>query len=233
SPAPEPVTHRVSTAALLWPLRGILRGELIPRLIKHRHPNGEPVRFEYLARGLPIDAGERVSELGLDGIGVRRDESRVVPGHDLAANLIGFTGRDLGGLAGLEASFDHVLRGVDGRRVFEIGQPDGDIDLDREIPGGYHEETPARPGSSLRLTLDRDLQFEVQRILGANMAKVGAMNGAAIVLDARTGEILAQASYPFYDAANPLASRPEDRGDMATGMAIDPGSVHKAIVVAA
>ena len=55
--------------------------------------------------------------------------------------------------------------GVDGKRTFEIGLPDGPVDLGQEIPGGYHTETPARPGSSLVLTIDRDLQFEVQRML--------------------------------------------------------------------
>ena len=89
-----------------------------------------------------------------------------MPGRDLAANLIGFTGQDLIGLDGLEASYDDVLRGVDGERVYEIGQ--GELDRD-PIPGGYHREKPARPGSSLELTIDRDLQYEVQRILGETM----------------------------------------------------------------
>ena len=65
------------------------------------------------------------------------------------------------------------------------------------------------------------------------MRQVRAISGAAIVLDVRTGEVLAQASYPTYDAANPFASRPADGSDAATGMVVDPGSVHKAIVIAA
>jgi cell division protein FtsI (penicillin-binding protein 3) len=73
----------------------------------------------------------------------------------------------------------------------------------------------------------------VQRILAAKMAEAKAYTGSAVVLDVRTGEVLAQASYPFYDAANPFASAPADRGDSAAGMAVDPGSVHKAIVFAA
>jgi cell division protein FtsI (penicillin-binding protein 3) len=85
----------------------------------------------------------------------------------------------------------------------------------------------------LQLTIDRDLQFEMQRILAAKMAQVNAYTGSAVVLDVRTGEVLAQASYPFYDAANPFASQPNDRGDTAAGMVVDPGSVHKAIVMAA
>jgi cell division protein FtsI (penicillin-binding protein 3) len=230
---PGLVVDPVKTADLLSPRLGIPRSELLPKVRPHKRDDGTAVRFEYLARGVPVGTGDAVSALKLAGIGVRRDESRIVPGHDLAANLIGFTGRDLNGLAGLEASHDEVLRGVDGKRVFEIGQPDGDLSLDHEIPGGYNTETPARPGSTLRLTIDRDLQFEVQRVLGLRMRQVRAITGSAVVLDVRTGEVLAQASYPFYDAANPFASRPADRGDAATGMTLDPGSVHKPIVIAA
>jgi cell division protein FtsI (penicillin-binding protein 3) len=230
---PGLVSDPVTAADRLSPVLGIPRSELLPKLRPHKRDDGTAVRFEYLARGVPVGTGEAVSALHLAGVGVRRDESRIVPGHDLAANLIGFTGRDLTGLAGLEAGHDDVLRGVDGERVFEIGQPDGDINLDHEIPGGYNRETPARPGSTLRLTIDRDLQFEVQRVLGVRMRQVRAISGSAVVLDVRTGEVLAQASYPFYDAANPFASRPADRSDAATGMTLDPGSVHKPIVIAA
>jgi cell division protein FtsI (penicillin-binding protein 3) len=228
---PSRVQDPEATAEALSPLLGVPRSELLPKLARHQREDGSEVLFEYLARGIPVVMGDRVSGLNLRGVGVRRDESRIVPGHDLAANLIGFTGRDLQGLGGLEASYNDVLRGIDGIRRFEIGQET--VNLDHEIPSGYHEETPARPGSSLRLTIDRDLQFEIQRILAAKMAQANAFSGSAVVLDARTGEVLAQASYPIYDAANPFTSQPGERGDMATGMAVDPGSVHKAVVFAA
>ena len=228
---PSRVVNPEQTADTLSPLLGVPRSELMPKLAPRLRDDGTAVLFEYLARAVPVGIGEKVSTLNLPGIGVRRDESRVVPGQDLAANLIGFTGRDLQGLAGLEASYNDVLRGVDGSRRYEIGQQQ--VNLDHEIPGGYHEETPARPGRSLQLTIDRDLQFVIQRLLAAKMAQAKAYSGSAVVLDVRTGEVLAQASYPAYDAADPFASRPEDRGDSAVGLAVDPGSVHKAIVFAA
>jgi cell division protein FtsI (penicillin-binding protein 3) len=228
---PSRVEDPTAAAEALSPVIGVPVSDLLPKLLPHRREDGTEVLFEYLARGVPVATGERVRELALDGIGVNRDETRVVPGHDLAANVVGFTGGDLQGLAGLEAAYDELLRGIDGSRSYEIGQ--GEVNLDHEIPGGYREEIPARPGRSLQLTIDRDLQFEVQRILGEAMAQAGAWLGAAVVLDVTTGEVLAQASYPFYDAANPLASPEQDWGDVATGWAIEPGSVHKAIVMAA
>jgi cell division protein FtsI (penicillin-binding protein 3) len=230
---PAVVKDPGAAADALTPVLGLPRSELLPKLQPHRYGDGTPARFEYLARGVPVAMGDAVTALKITGVGVRRDETRVVPGHDLAANLIGYTGQDLTGLGGLEESYNDVLRGVDGKRIFEIGLADGPVDLDQEIPGGYHSETPARPGSSLVLTIDRDLQFEVQRILGARMSQVKATVGAAIVLDVRTGEVLAQASYPFFDAANPFASNPSDRGDNATGFVVEPGSVHKGVVFAA
>ena len=205
---PELVKDPAATADALSPLLGIPRTELLPKLAPHRYEDGASVRFEYLARGDPGRHGPAGrSTLDLDGIGVRRDESRVVPGHDLAANLIGFTGRDLTGLGGLEASYDELLRGVDGQRVFEIGQPEGDLDLDHEIPGGYSEETPARPGSSLQLTIDRDLQFEVQRILGdadgRGQGDHRVRRSCSTCAPARSSP---RRAIPFYDAANPFAS---------------------------
>ena len=230
---PQFVDNPRLTAEKLSEVLGVPRSELLPKIMPHKHADGRDVRFEYLARGVSVEMGQRVSALNLPGIGVRRDERRIVPGHDLAANVIGFTGRDLTGLGGLEASFDELLRGTPGVREFEVGRAHSNLSLDHEIPGGYHRETPARPGSSLQLTIDQDLQFEIQGILGETMRKVKATFGAAVVLDVRTGEVLALASYPFFDAANPLAYDPAHRGDAATGITVEPGSVHKAIVMAA
>jgi cell division protein FtsI (penicillin-binding protein 3) len=177
-----------------------------------------------------IATGDRIVALNLPGIGVDRDERRIVPGNDLAATLIGFTGEDLTGLEGLEAAYDGVLRGVDGRRTYERGQG---ASQDREIPGGYRVETPPQPGRDLRLTVDMDLQYEVQRVLAERLAAQEASFGAAVVLDARTGEVLAQASYPGYNAADPLSVPATARVDAATAIVYDPGSAHKPLVFGA
>jgi cell division protein FtsI (penicillin-binding protein 3) len=216
-------------ADALSPLLGIPRSELLGRLVKHKRDDGTQVRFEWLARGVDIATGDRILALNLAGIGVRRDERRDVPGHDLAANLLGFTNRDLTGLAGLEAGFDELLRGVDGERTFEIG----DGNLATEIPGGYRMEKPARPGTSLQLTIDRDLQYEIQNILAGRMRERKALFGAAVVLDVHTGEVLAQASYPPYDAADPFTAPEAARVDAASQIVVDPGSVAKVVALGA
>ncbi len=226
---PTEITDVAGTAAALSPLLGIPVSELTERMKPRKRPDGRMSQFEYLARGVEIATAEKIMELDLPGIGTGRDERREVPGGDLAANLLGFTGEELTGLEGLEARYDDLLRGVVGKRVYEAGRGE----LAAEIPGGYNRVTKARPGSSLRLTIDRDLQYVVQRILSERIRQANGSIGAAIVLDVHTGEVLAQASYPTYDAANWQKYPPENRNDAATSFVIDPGSVHKAIVFGA
>ncbi|MEH0937576.1 peptidoglycan D,D-transpeptidase FtsI family protein [Micromonospora psammae] len=221
---PTQVEDRDAAARLLSPLLGVPVSELADKM-KRRGGS----QFQYLARGVDIAKAKQVEALNLAGIGVHRDERREVPGGDLAANLVGFVSQDMDGLEGLEARYDDLLQGKDGRRVYEAGQGD----LDAPIPGGFSQTTPAKPGSSLVLTIDRDLQFQVQQVLGRQMARTRGSVGAAVVLDVKTGDVLAQASYPTYNAAAPGPSKPTEREDAATSFVVDPGSVHKAITFGA
>jgi cell division protein FtsI (penicillin-binding protein 3) len=231
---PELVRDPAGVAATLSPLLGVAPSKLMRLMAKKKRPGGGWSRFEYLARGVDIAVADKIAAMNLPGIREDRDERRDVPGADLAANLIGFTGEDHTGLEGLEARYDDLLRGTDGERVFETGNPNVDKgQLAKEIPGGYHRETPAQPGTSLQLTIDRDLQFEVQRYLSDDMQRVNATIGAAVVLDVHTGEVLAQASYPAYNAAKPFDAKPVDREDVASSVVADPGSSHKPFVLGA
>jgi cell division protein FtsI (penicillin-binding protein 3) len=231
---PELVQDPAGTALKLSPLLGVAPSKLMQLMMKKKRPGGGWSRFEYLARGVDIAVADQIAAMNLPGIRADRDERRDVPGADLAANLIGFTGEDHIGLEGLEARYDGLLRGTDGEKVYETGNPNaGHGELAKEIPGGYHRETPAQPGTSLTLTIDRDLQFEVQRYLSEYMRQVHASIGAAVVLDVHTGEVLTQASYPAYNAAKPFDARPVDREDVASSVVADPGSSHKPFVLGA
>ncbi|MFI6241311.1 peptidoglycan D,D-transpeptidase FtsI family protein [Micromonospora sp. NPDC050795] len=226
---PTEVEDSAAVAKALSPLLGIAVSKLVEQMKPRKLEDGKPSRFVYLARGVEISTAKRVQALELSGIGVHRDERREVPGGDLAANLIGFTSQDMVGLEGLEARYDDVLAGQDGKRVYEAGLGD----LAAPIPGGYSRTTPAKPGSSLALTLNRDLQFRTQQILSAGMAKAPGGTGAAVVMEIPSGAVLAQASNPTYNAAKPTPSDPVAREDAATSFVVDPGSVHKAITYGA
>ncbi|MFI9640111.1 peptidoglycan D,D-transpeptidase FtsI family protein [Micromonospora sp. NPDC051925] len=221
---PTLVKDRTATAKALSPLLGIPVSELAEKMKRQ----GE-LQFRYLARGVDIAKAKQIEALELAGIGTHRDERREVPGGDLAANLVGFTSPDMDGLEGLEARYDDVLRGQDGRRVYEAGVGD----LNAPIPGGYSQTTEPKPGSSLVLTLEQDLQFQAQQVLRRQMAQIRGGIGTAVVMDAKNGDVLAQASSPTYNAATPEQSQPTDREDVATSFVVDPGSVHKAITYGA
>jgi cell division protein FtsI (penicillin-binding protein 3) len=231
---PELVKDPAGVAVKLSPLLGVAPSKLVQLMAKKKRPGGGASRFEYLARGVDIAVADKIAAMNLAGISEGRDERRDLPGADLAANLIGFTGEDHTGLEGLEARYDDLLRGTDGEKVYETGNPSVENGkLAKEIPGGYHRETAAQPGTSLELTIDRDLQFEVQRYLSDDMQKVDAIIGAAVVLDVQTGQVLAQASYPAYNAAKPFDAKPIDREDVASSVVADPGSTHKAFMLGA
>ncbi|MEU4161922.1 penicillin-binding transpeptidase domain-containing protein [Actinoplanes sp. NPDC026670] len=216
------------TAAKLAPLLGVPQSELFEKM-QRKQVLGQWTKFRYLDRGVDLSIADRIDALNLDGIYTHSDERRDVPGGDLASNLIGFTGEEGRGLEGLEARYDDLLHGTDGKRVFEVGTGK----LNKPIPGGFQQDVEARPGNSLQLTIDQDLQFQVQRILDAAGKKKNARVGGAVVLDARTGEVLAQASYPFYNAAKPNAVDPIERIDMPSSVVTDPGSSHKAFIFGA
>ncbi|MET7866038.1 penicillin-binding transpeptidase domain-containing protein [Micromonospora taraxaci] len=226
---PTEVKDPAGTARALSPLLGIPASKLVDLMKPRKLEGGKTSTFAYLARGVEIATAKRVQALELPGIGVHRDERRDVPGGDLAANLIGFTSQDMAGLEGLEARFEDVLAGQDGKRVYEAGLGD----LAAPIPGGYSRTTAAKPGSSLALTIDRDLQFRTQQILSAGMAKARGGTGAAVIIEIPSGAVLAQASNPTYSAAKPFPSDPVAREDAATSFVVDPGSIHKAITFGA
>ncbi|MET7422899.1 penicillin-binding transpeptidase domain-containing protein [Dactylosporangium sp. NPDC005555] len=211
---------------------GVTRSELVRKLTPHKGADGKTdIRFEYLAHQIDIEDGDRIKALGYGGaLRVDRDERRHVPGYDLASNVIGYTSKaDLSGQLGIEQTYDEKLRGVDGMYTYEHGEGD----LDKPLPQGQLELRPARPGSSVELTIDADLTYSLQSALGAKMTALGASFGTAIVLDAKTSEVMAMASYPSFAAADPGKTPPEQIKDQCTATVFDPGSIHKAIVMGA
>ncbi|WP_370644529.1 penicillin-binding transpeptidase domain-containing protein [Actinoplanes sp. L3-i22] len=216
------------TAGKLAPLLGVAPSTLIA-LMQRKQVMGTWLKFRYLKRGVDISIAGEIEAMKLPGIYTHIDERRDVPGKDLAANLIGFTGDNQHGLEGLEARYDDLLHGTDGKRVFETGA--GNLNV--PITGGYEQETAAKPGSSLKLTIDRWVQYNTQRILDAEAEKNHATVAGAVVMDIKTGEIVSQASYPSYNAAKPQDYDPADRIDVPTAVVTDPGSSHKPFVIGA
>ena len=174
----------------------------------------------------PRPEAAEVLALNLRGIGVEDTSQRIYPGHDLAAAVVGYT-NDEGGLGGVESKFDGVLRGTDGRLEVERGSNG------LQIPGGLRQETAAVPGSTVQLTLDQDLQYQLQNGLVAAVQKAKASSGQAVILDAHTGEVLAMATAPTYDAQNPSKSPPANRTNPVVQAPVEPGSANKVVTFSA
>jgi len=184
-------------------------------------------RFAYIARRVPAAQAVRVvneaTDAGYKGLATRNDPLRSYPDQDVAANLVGFLGTD-GPLAGLELTFNKQLAGTDGSETYEVG--DGN-----RIPLGHSSVTPAHNGTDLHTTIDEDLQWYTQRVLRQTVLGARGDSGFAVVLDRKTGETLALADYPTYDASNPQASPTKDRNSLAMTSPYEPGSVEKVLTL--
>ena len=185
-------------------------------------------RFEYIARRVPSTrASDLLAELadaGLKGITLYDDPIRDYPADDVAANLLGFMGTDEP-WAGFERTFDAQLAGTDGTARYQSGGGN-------RIPLGESTVVPARNGAPLTTTIDLDLQWFTQRVLTQTLQQYRAMSGTAIVMDSRTGELMALADAPTFNANKPLEASEDDLGSRAINDAYEPGSVQKVLTAA-
>jgi stage V sporulation protein D (sporulation-specific penicillin-binding protein) len=190
----------------------------------------DPSQFRWLARKISHAAADRVRALDIAGIFTKPEETgvRFTPGSDLASTVLGFVGVDENGLDGLEYSFDSYLRGVTGKMRIETDM------FGRAIPFGDSTVVEkAHPGRNLGLTLDSYLQYEAERDLAAEVKKVHARSGTAIIMDPWTGEILALANVPDFDPAHFANYPADDWRDRAVEDAYEPGSTFKLITATA
>ncbi|MEU4803315.1 penicillin-binding protein 2 [Actinosynnema sp. NPDC023587] len=184
-----------------------------------------------------IDPGKAAAITGkYDDIGSEYRAVRVYPNGGLASHIVGAANwrKDQDppathGLLGLENAKDNLLAGRNGRRVVDTMQGNNVV-----IPGPNRsrELAAATPGRSLELTLDVDTQYAVQRMVTDYTAKSGAKTGSAVVLDVRTGEILAMANDKTFDPLTFGKATEEQTRNTAVSSSFEPGSVNKIITAA-
>ncbi|HKP44291.1 penicillin-binding protein 2 [Mycobacterium sp.] len=182
--------------------------------------------FVYLARAVDPAIADAITTK-FPEVGSERQDLRQYPGGSLAANIVGGIDWDGHGLLGLEDSLDAMLAGTDGSVTYDRGS-DGVV-----IPGSYRNRHDAVDGSTVMLTLDDDMQFYVQQQVQQAKNASGAKNVAAVVLDAKTGEVLAMANDSTFDPSQDIG-RQEDRdlGNPAVSSPYEPGSVNKIVTAA-
>ncbi|HTY72881.1 MAG TPA: penicillin-binding protein 2 [Actinomycetes bacterium] len=184
-------------------------------------------RFAYVAREVSPQTWKQVAALDLAGIYGQQTTKRVYPSGTVAANTIGFTGIDDVGLGGIELEYNKGLAGTPGKATYQEGL-DGS-----EIPTPQDHTTEPVPGSDVRLTIDRDIQWAAQDALAAQVKRAKADSGVAVVMDPTTGHILALAVVPTFDPNNPGAASAANRGNSALSDVYEPGSTSKVMTAAA
>jgi len=182
--------------------------------------------FAYLVKGVDIDTFRAVRALKLPWVYFERQSARSYPNGSVAGNVTGFVGTD-GPQAGLELMADECLAGVNGREVFERGA-DG-----VRLPGSTVIESRPEPGSDVQLTIDRDLQYLAQQALAEQGTALRAQSATAIVMDARTGELLVVADWPSVDPNDVDGTDVAHLGSKAFTDSYEPGSTLKAVTAAA
>lgn len=183
--------------------------------------------FVYLGRQIDVDVAERLEAMALPGIGFLDVPKRYYPAGPLAPQVLGFVGVDATGLAGLEFEYEDVLAGTPGTRTVEL---DGD---GLPIANGLEVVEPAIPGRTLVTTLDREVQYLAQEALRRAVQQNHAKGGTVLVMDARSGDVYAMASFPWFDPNDfEHADRNATRNRAVTDM-FEPGSVNKIVTAAA
>jgi cell division protein FtsI (penicillin-binding protein 3) len=187
------------------------RKELLAKLAK------EGSRYETIRRSQAVSPAQvaRVAALDLPGIVTPSDSRRYYPQFELASHVLGFVDRDSVGQAGVEFSFNKLIRGEDGLAFAQV-------DAKRRRLESRVERQPV-PGATLELTLDLHLQHIAERELKAGIEANKARAGTAIIMAPATGEILALANYPSFNPNAATRSSDEDRRNRATQEVYEPG----------
>jgi cell division protein FtsI (penicillin-binding protein 3) len=181
--------------------------------------------FVYLKRHLPPDQAEKVVSLNLPGISLQREYRRYYPAGEETAQTLGFTGLDDNGQEGLELALQERLAGKSGsQRVIKDRR--GHI---VEDAGSLHAP---KPGSDIALSLDSQIQHLAYRELADAVKRHKARAGAVVVLDAKSGEVLALANYPAYNPNNRSKVGSQAMRNRAIADLFEPGSTMKPFTVA-
>lgn len=220
SASPKIISDPPKTADRLSRLLNVSRDELLQAITKDQ-------LWVPLVYDVPQAVGETLVEWDIVGITAEPRTRRVYPEGSMAAHLVGFVNDNGNGFYGVEGYYHNLLRGNPGLQAGERS-PFGDM-----IPLGVSRYVPPERGATIYLTIDRNIQFLIERELAAAVAGYGAQRGSVVVLDPKTGALLGAASYPTY---NPNAYATSDDRlffDPVVSEQYEPGSVFKIVTMAA
>jgi cell division protein FtsI (penicillin-binding protein 3) len=215
---PRQIVNARDAAIAVGHTLGLDPGKLYPLLTDRSRG------FVYLERKADPDLAKELQRKEIVGLGFYPEERRAYPQRDVAAEVVGFAGTDNRGLTGLELGLNEVLSGKDGSKTIV------------RDPFGRRLETiasvPVRDGRDVYLTIDHTIQGQVERVLRETLGEWGGKAATAVVMDARTGGILALGVEPGFDAnVVPQVSRDRVRNRAVTDT-YEPGSTFKVVTLA-
>jgi cell division protein FtsI (penicillin-binding protein 3) len=188
-------------------------------------------QYQVLATGIPAATASKLRSLGLPGIDMQATYNTVYPNGHLASDIVGFTNPSpsgdggLVGEAGLEQEYNSLLAGRDGSEEVELG-------IDNEpIPLTEVRLSPGVPARSLRLTIQADIQWQAEQICAERVAQTHARDCSIVVMQPKTGAILAMAQWPTYNPAD--VTNVNETSNISVANVFAPGSTLKPVTVAA
>lgn len=214
---PAELASVAQAATELARVLGLNRSELLQKLSSERE-------FVWIKRKLSDEEVAAVKSLGLSGIHFVSENKRYYPNRQLAAHVLGYVGIDEVGLDGVELAYDEHLRGQEGYVLVQ-----------RDARGRSYglAQPPVHKGQDVTLTIDAVIQQETEQALEQAVRHSSAQSGVAIVMQPRTGEILAMASMPRFDPNEFTGSSEQQRRNRAVRDLYEPGSVFKIVTYAA
>ncbi len=215
---PRDIPNKRQVADRLSPILGIDREEIFRRLDRDK-------MFVWIARKISGVKADAIKKLKINTLGFVKESMRVYPKGDTACQLIGFTNIDNDGLEGIELRYNSFLKGVPGWR---LAQHDA---KQRELVSKELEMVPPVDGYNIHMTIDEVIQSIAEKELAETCKKFNALGGSVVVLEPKSGDILAMATYPSYDLNNSKSSNPDNRRNRAITDLYEPGSVFKSVTL--
>lgn len=218
----QPRQHRETSAAKMQSLADLLE---VPVADLRKRMAEEKRNFIYLKRQVPIDVAKKIEKLNISGISLHPDNRRFYPEGSVTGNIVGLNNLDDKGQEGVELAFNDQLAGRAGSRRVMKDRMGRNIDDVREI------DTP-EDGRDIKLSIDTRIQYQVYRALQDAMISTKAKGAAAVVIDVKTGEILALGNMPTYDPNKRESFRSGNLRNQALTDTFEPGSIMKPFTVA-
>lgn len=220
SVSPAYVTEATKVSAELARLLEMPQDELYAKLTAD-------AKWVQIAKYVPAEIGEAIAALDADGLECKETAKRVYPEGPLTAHVIGIVDENGIGYYGVEGYYNQRLRGVEGKRETEKSG------LGDELPLAPHAEQPPQAGADLILTLDRNIQLIADQELQRALEQYDAESGTVVIMDPRTGALLAVVSYPRFDPTDRSEASMSQAGDPSLSMQWEPGSIFKVVTWAA